>query len=206
MRIPCSATKRRRLQPLIDQLRNAAPGSLPVDTIATINPSIATTAAALDQLILTTADPAERARLLTIRNDFLTQASNDLKEEIAAIEADFLDVETPLAQPGRDAARRGVRRCRGESVQARQAVPVGDFRESVIDGTFGATTTTDGTRPADFGGKECPDQLRFNAGVNFSVSLFRHRGIGTAAPERAAQLDLEARGWRLVTRRQPGRS
>ena len=61
-----------------------------------------------------------------------------------------------------------------------------------MDATFGATNFRGKPRQADFGGKESPDQLRFNAGVDFSVALLRDRGIGTAAPERAARLDVEA--------------
>jgi outer membrane protein TolC len=180
------------LKPLIDDLRNAPPGGLPLDQIAAINPTISTTLAILDQLILTTPDAAARAQLLDIRSQYLLDITNELDVDIEAFEADFARNQQRLDNLGAAPIDEVFIDASGV-IRIDKLFRSGIFISPFFDATFQGTNFKDKPRAAEFGGKNVADQMQFRAGVDFTLPLLRGRGAAaTAAQERAALVELEA--------------
>jgi outer membrane protein TolC len=181
-----------RLRPFIEELRNAPPGGIDLDTLASINPTVAATVGIIDQLILTTPDPAARAQLLAIRSDFLIGVSNELGADIDAFEADFARNQERLNNLGPAPIDEVFIDASGV-IRVDKLFRSGIFVSPFFDATFQGTNFKDKPRAAEFGGKNVADQMQFRAGIDFTLPLLRGRGAAaTAAQERAALIELEA--------------
>ena len=179
------------LRGIIGNLRNAPPGGLPLDDISRINPSFAATLATIEQLILTS-PPDQRPGLLEIRRTFLEDSFNQLTADLNAAAAQAqTDVDTfrNLGSAPTDEVLIDASAQLRFDKQFRSGILLSPFME----GTFQGTNYKGKRRAEEFGGKGAVDQLQFRAGVDFTVPLLRNRGVlGTAAQERAAQLQAEA--------------
>lgn len=181
-----------RLKPFIDALREADPGEIDLDTLATINPTVATTVAIIDELILTTPDPAARAELIEIRGRFLENVTDELDADIEAFEADFNQNEERLRNLGEPPIDEVFIDASAE-VRLTKLFRSGISISPFMDATFQGTNFKDKPRAAEFGGKNVADQMQFRAGIDFTLPLLRGRGAAAvAAQERAALVELEA--------------
>jgi outer membrane protein TolC len=179
------------LRSIVEGLRNAQPGQLPLDELSRINPSIAATLRVLDQLIITS--PADqRAQLLEIRSNFLrdtaAQLTTDIDQAVATANANRTKLENLGPPPVDEVFIEASANIRLDK-KFRSGISVSPF----MDATFNGTNFKDKPRADEFGGKNVLDQLQFKAGVNFTLPLMRGRGVlGTASQERAALLELDA--------------
>jgi outer membrane protein TolC len=182
----------RRLGPLLNQIATAAPGSVPIEEVARINPTIASTLSVLDQLIVTEPNPVARQGLLDLRTDFLSDVVDELGVDITSLESEFAETERQLTNLGEAPIDEFFVDARGR-VQLDKLFRSGIFMSPFLEADFMSTNYLGKARDAELGGKAFPDQLRFLAGVDFSLPLRRNRGVvGTAAAERAAAIDLDA--------------
>ena len=182
----------RRLGPLLNQIATAPPGAVPIDEVARINPTVASTLSILDQLIVTETNAAARQELLELRTEFLQDVVDELSVDITTLEAEFADSERQLTNLGEAPVDEFFVDARGR-VQLDKLFRSGIFMSPFLEADFMSTNYLNKARAAELGGKAFPDQLRFLAGVEFSLPLRRNRGVvGTAAAERAAAIDLDA--------------
>ena len=181
-----------RLRPFIESLRNAPPGGIDLGTLSTINPTVAATVGIIDQLILSTPDAAARAQLLAVRQQFLTDITNELNVDIDAFEADFAQNQQRLDNLGAAPIDEVFIDASGV-VRIDKRFRSGIFISPFFDATFQGTNFKDKPRAAEFGGKNVADQMQFRAGIDFTLPLLRGRGAAAqAAQERAALIELEA--------------
>ena len=182
----------RRLGPLMNQIATAPPGSVPLDEIARINPTVASTLGVLDQLIVTETNAASRTQLLNLRADFLADVVGELDVDLESLETQFVDAETELRNIGDAPVDEFFVDARGR-VSLDKLFRSGIFMSPYFETDFMSTNFVGKDRAAEVGGKAFPDQLRFAAGIDFNLPLRRNRGVvGTAAAERAAAIDLDA--------------
>ena len=163
----------RRLTPLIDQIANAPPGAAPLDEIARINPSVASTLGVLDQLIVTETDPVARAALLDLRADFLADVVGELDVDVTSLESDFLAAETDLRNLGEAPVDEVFVDATGE-LRLDKLFRSGIFMSPFFNANFQST---------NFKGKERLAELR-RQGVPRSAALLRRCRFRTAAPPR----------------------
>jgi hypothetical protein len=182
----------RRLTPLLNQIATAPPGSVPLEEIARINPTVASTLGVLDQLIVTETNAAARTQLLNLRADFLADVVSELDVDVESLESQFTAAEEELRNIGEAPIDEFFVDARAR-VSLDKLFRSGIFMSPYFETDFLSTNFVGKERPAELGGKAFPDQLRFAAGVDFNLPLRRNRGVvGTAAAERAAAIDLDA--------------